>query len=293
MAASFINSIGSRAIWISALMVLCSSLTACDEKKASQMTGSPKPSSSGECDEEDDDCDSGSGSGSGSGTTFSLCAALKANTEVKAQFSSYSKWLCDEGGLEELRDDYYAGTGSHTVKTLRDGVVPGESGSSEMRLVSASLIPTTPAAYFAMVKLQMTDPDEFKAKKFETDAAVNYTPRKVNSDDVTYYYERSGEDIVGYVATTKFHTLRKGEAYIHTTLMDESATTDAKLAEKLKGLVIINRKDSNSTEVLTISDQQYDNNNNHNSTKTNIINGLAKDQERSYRNGRDAEKALE
>jgi len=273
--------------------IFAAALVGCEAGKAAKPASTTNKTVPKDCDpEEDDDCEVVD-DGGGDGSAFDLCKSLKANSEIKNNFSAYTKVLCDDGELEDLRGRFYRGTGSGTVRTLSDGTLSSDAGASEMRLVSSSSVPTTPEAYYAMVRLQMMKPNDFKSKGFEVDPDVEYQTRKVGTNDVTYYYERRGEeDIASYVATTKFHTLRKNVAYAHTTLMDESAKADTKLTEKLKGLVIINKSGSD-VEVFTISDQQYDNNNNHNATKNRVIDGLVKDQIRSIKNGKDADKALD
>jgi len=238
--------------------------------------------------EEDEDCSEPDPEESSvPGAPYDLCKAVSANSEMKASHASFVTLLCKDGKLDELRGKFYTGGSTAKINVWSDA---NKGDTSQMLMGSAMSTTTTPSAYFAMTKLQMTKPSEFKSKGFEVNPDTIYTPSTVTDSSVKYKYdyEKQGDaDGVTYEATTKFFTLKSKQAYLVSTLLDKDVRGTL---PAFRGIIIIN-KSEDTTEVFTVSDQTYANNGNHQSTVDKVKSRLGEEQMRMHRNSKDATKA--
>lgn len=253
-----------------------------DEESALRMTQDED-----ECNS-DDPSDPDPATSSAPGTAYDLCAALKKNSEMSGKHASFLTALCTDGKLDELRGKYYTGGSTAKINVLTSSEKTG--GKSEMRIGSAMSVSATPADYFAMTKMQMSSPSKFKELGFKVNPDTEYTVKSgegTNEIKYNYRYQKTSDpDEVNYEATTKFITLKSGQAYLVSTIMDKAVVT----INDLRAIIIINKRDS-GTEVVTFSDQTYDNNGNHQSTVDKVKSRMGEEQIRMFENSKDAAKA--
>jgi hypothetical protein len=230
-------------------------------------------------------------SGGNSSGGFDFCTTLQKQ-DMDTSVLSLAKELCSTG-LATLREPGNIYKGESDAKILKSSAKELSGDQSQIKFYSASASPATVENYFAMLRLQMRDPDKFKSAGFEVDAAVKYEIKENDAKEVSYVYENSAEDDrVKYAASTKFITLKEGEAYATATVLNDDTVKPLVLL-KLAGLVVLLKNKDGGTEVLTVSDQTYDNSGDHAATTSRATKRLGEEQKRSYKNSKSADKAAD
>lgn len=260
------------------LVTLCF-ITGCSEKKASESTGKPTNPSDGTTDEGDDDGTTDSGS-------FDLCEDGLEVVDVSG-FSSYVKQLCTDGKLKSLRAESAVYTGGD-AKIFKDKVEKGDEETS-IRLYTSSLVNAAVEDYWALMQLQLKKPDAYK-ENFDYDASASLSEVEPSGDTVKYRYayDSNNGGGVDYDATTKFHVLEEGQAYMSSTTHDKMHET----LKSIKALIIINKKSATKTEVFTMSDQTYEHDANQaDATEEEAIAKAEEEQARMFKNAKDASQA--
>ena len=265
----------------------------CAEKKAevaapkATTTATPIPD---DCEEDDEreECkvDPIPGGSSTPIVDYDVCKALSANSEMKGTQKTFLTELCTNGKLEELRTQFYKGSGSAKINVWSDAAKTGNY--SEVLVGSSMLVPTTPSAYFAMTKLQMTRPSDFKAKGFATNPKVTYTPQTPTATSVKYKYnfQETQDRFIEYEATTNFVTFESKKAYLISTSSDAEGTN----IQTFRGIIAIAEKGT-KTEVFAVSFQSLNNDGDHPKALADVKARLGEEQVRMYTNSKDATKA--
>ncbi len=221
--------------------------------------------------------------------TFDLCNdGLKKSTKLSS-WSSLVDELCDDGKLKDLRKtaNVYKG-GDPIVSNKSDK----ESEETNIVLYSSSQYSAAVDDYWSLVRLQTTDPAEFRTLKFLFDENVDMQDVTATSTSSSYKYSNDPQDgsRVEYKAKTTYLTLVKGQAYVAATSLVEKIET----MKALKGLIIVNKLSSSKVEVFTISDQTYEHKDGESNTvETRVLTSLKKEQKNAYENAKDAKKATE
>lgn len=275
--------VGGAWALMSALVAL-GLLTGCNEKSAAKSGSTPSPG--GESGDSDDDGgDESDSDGTGSGT-FDLCKDGLEEVSISG-FSTYIKQLCSDGKLVALREDDKVYTGGD-AKIFKDNVEKGDTETS-IRFYTSSLVDAAVEDYWALMQLQLKKPEAYR-KNFDSDESADLTEVEPDGESVQYRYsyDSGNGGGVNYVATTKFHVLKKGQAYMTSTTHDKMYET----MKDIKALIIINKKSSSKTEVFTMSDQNYEHAENQaDATETEAITKAEEEQKRMYKNAKDAENA--
>lgn len=267
----------------------------CDEKKAAQTSTTPKPGKdAGDEGEGDEGKDEGKDEGDDVGETtsgtaeFDLCKDGLSSSSKLGTWSKLVDELCDDGRLDDLRKTSNVFKGD-TPKIIDESEVGGTE--TVMNLYSSAQYNAAVDDYWALVRLQFVDPKKYK-ENFEFDEDVTVTDVNANSTSSTYDYTNDGGEggVVRYVAKTTFVTLKKGQAYVAATELQESKET----MTALKGLIIVNKLSSSKVEAFTISNQTYSHQDGQgDATKTRAINSLKNEQKRAFSNAKKAKTATE
>ena len=260
----------------------------CKEKKSSK----DNPGASGAaapCDAaKDPSCKSTS-----SGTALTdVCSGVNQNDVLK-EYSALTVVICSGGtsGLQALiAKSLYTGSGTSTVQDLNSEELPQKQ--SRIKFLSVMRVNTKPQSYFNLMKLEITQPSQYKAAGFETDEKVNYEVKSAQGDTASYRYKNTSEApevVVDYTASVRFVTLVPDKAFLVATTLDKSAPKEA--IQALIGYSLIFTSGATTTDVVSISDQTYDNNGNHSTTLAKAKRATQTEQLRSFRNGQNADKA--
>lgn len=266
-------------------------LAGCDEKKASTASTTPKPvkgDGEGEGEEGGEGDDGGKTLGQGGGGEFDLCKDGLLESSKLGTWSKLVDELCEDGRLVELRKSENVFKGD-SPKIIDESEVGGEE--TTMNLYSSAQYGAPVDDYWSLVKLQFVDPTKYK-ENFEYDADVTVKDVNASSSSSTYDYTNDGGEggVVRYVAKTTFVTLKKGQAYVAATELQESKET----MTALKGLIIVNKISSSKVEAFTISYQTYSHQDGQgDATKTRAIKSLENEQKRAFSNAKKAKTATE
>lgn len=185
--------------------------------------------------------------------SFDLCGGLSETLASLEGFAPAEEALCGSGdGLKTLRAEYLYTGGE--PKLFKPKGSAGDGSAISVRLLTATLVEANASDYFALVRLQVSRPKAFKNNYFHDDG-IELSDVSYEGDHSSFTYEYTdGEGRVAYKATSRFYTVKAGQAFVSATGMDESIET----MKSLKGLVIVNQKDATHSEVITISDQTYE-----------------------------------
>lgn len=243
-------------------------LTHCAEKKAKKES-KPAPAAS-----------------TSSEPTTDTCTALKSHGSLNQIAPNLVTRLCGGTMIQDLNTIAFSGQGEPTIK-----VESKDLGQRRTEMQSSSLLATSakPKSYFNMMRLQVTQPQDFKSAGFETDAAVTYTIINTTPQQTTYRYvndSQKPEVVVDYEATASFLSIEENSIYAVTSVWQKKYET----VENLKGLVVI-VKDGNGAKVYAVADQTYDNNNDHAKTLQKAQQAFKDDLKRAYRNSLNAARA--
>jgi hypothetical protein len=265
----------------------------CDEKKSEPInktkTNTSGSGEEGEGEEGEGEEGEGEGTEAGEGDEFDLCKdGLKAEKKLSS-WSSLVEELCDDGKLKDLRKSSNVFRGGDPIVSNKSDK---ESLETNIVLYSSSQYSATVDDYWSLVRLQTTDPEEFRALKFKYDENVDMADVSATSSASSYRYTNDPQDgsRVDYKAKTTYITLKKGQAYVAATAHVEKIET----MKALKGLIIVNKLGENKVEVFTISDQTYEHKDGESDTvETRVLSSLKKEQKNSFENSKTAEKATE
>lgn len=231
---------------------------------------------------------SGSTTGGSSSTTFDLCKdGLKASTKLQ-DFQTYVTELCGtDNKLQALRksDNIYTGGDAKILQNTTSS-----STDTSMRLYTSALYDAKPEDYWALLRLQFTKPQVYKTVyAYDQDAELHVN--QASSDQVTFEYVNTDANDpnlgVDYDAKTIFVTLKANQAYVTATVETQMKQT----MKALKGLIIVNKKSNGKLEVITMSDQTYETNDQAEAVKTRAISALKAEQKRAFENSKKADKA--
>ena len=204
-----------------------------------------------------------------------------------AQFSGFLATLCGTK-LTSLRSSSYRYKGSGTPVIDSSSSEQG-SGKSYMQLWMSMLIPTDPKSYFNMMRLQAGFPEKFD-DIYEYDQAVTYTKKSTTSDSVSYNYKNRKEDVpVDYDSTSYYLEVVPNQTYVVTSEL----TAGNSVVIALRGLQVIHavEGESNITEVFTMSDQTFENQNDHQGTISKAEASFKDEMSMSFRNSLKATQA--
>lgn len=271
---------------------------ACKEKRAVKEV--PKSGVAG-CDAtKDPNCVSSTTPISYSGP-IDLCGLINKNPEM-AEFAAVTQLICKDGTaglLSMAATSLYRGGAAATLKDILAQEMANKQ--SRIQFFGAMQIAPKPRSYFNFMKLQIAQPSTFDQAKFmingkedhfETDSKVSYEVKPAVGNGVTYRYKNTTEApevVVDYTATARFITLIPEQFYIVSTAKDKNAGGETVLA--LKGYSIIYASSATTTDVISISDQIYDNNGQHPETLRKARNAAQAEQMRSFRNGQKSDQA--
>ncbi len=217
-----------------------------------------------------------------------MCSDL-ANHAVAshAQFKGFLSTLCNNK-LSSLRSKglRYQGSGTPNIDATSS-----EQGSAKsyMQLWMSMLVPTDPKSYFNMMRLQAGFPDKFD-DIYEYDQAVTYTKKSTTVDSVSYNYKNRKEDVpVDYDATSYYLEIVPGRTYAVTSNLDNGNS----VVVAFRGLQVIHAAEgqTNITEVFTMSDQTFENQNDHPGTISKAENSFKDEMAMSFRNSLKANQA--
>lgn len=204
-----------------------------------------------------------------------------------AQFSGFLSTLCSSK-LTALRSSSYQYLGKGDPNIESSSSEQG-AGKSYMQLWMSMLVPTDPKSYFNMMRLQAGFPEKFD-DVFEYDQAVTYTKKSTTVDSVSYNYKNRKEDVpVDYDATSYYLEVVAGRTYVVTSEL----TLGNSVVVALRGLQVIHTAEgqNNVTEVFTMSDQTFENQNDHQGTISKAESSFKDEMSMSFRNGLKATQA--
>ncbi len=276
------NLIASSSIIASLLL-----FSSCAEKKSEPIK--TKESTNGSRTGQDEGQGEGQGEGQDEPDSFDLCKdGLKKSTKLES-WTPLVKVLCEDGKLKELRKTANVYKGGDPII---DNKSKKESKETNIILYSSSQYSAAVDDYWALVRLQTTDPGEFRTLKFLHDENVEMKDVSAALTSSSYHYSNDPQDgsRVDYKAKTTYVTLLKGQAYVAATALVEKLET----MKALKGLIIVNKLSGSKVEVFTISDQTYEHKDGESNTvETRVLTSMKKEQKNAFGNAKDAKKATE
>jgi len=278
--------LATRLIVATSLLTTILFFTACDEKK-SEPIAKTKGSTSGGSSTEGEGEGDGDGEDGGNSGSYDLCNdGLKKSSKLDS-WSALVKELCDDGKLKDLRksSNVYKG-GDPIVSNTSEK----ESEETNMMLYSSSQYSAAVDDYWSLVRLQTSDPAEFRDLKFLYDENVEMSKVAATSASSSYRYANDPQDgsRVEYEAKTTYITLKKGQAYVAATSLVKKIET----MKALKGLIIVNKIGESKVEVISISNQIYEHKDGESNTvETRVLKSLEKEQKYAFENAKDAKKA--
>jgi hypothetical protein len=224
----------------------------------------------------------------GSSDSADICADLKGNAVMAQDFSSLVARLCDGSTLKNLRGKFFSGAGDpQLVVTSKEAA----GAKSDLTLASSSSVTSSAKSYFNMMKLQISKPSQFTSEGYESDPKVTYSVLTPGANKVQFSYKNSAEApevIVDYEAEASFAEVKKDSLYVVASKLTKFKET----VQEFKGIIVISKKDgASSAEVFSLSDQKYDNNNNHATTVQKFTKNASAETKRSFNNSASASKA--
>lgn len=227
-----------------------------------------------------------------SGTQYSgdLCSTLSGDTYLASTFGVFIGALCSNGGerLALLRTDQYAYRGNGTPAVIIDAKEDTtRENVSSMQAYAAFLTPASPRSYFELMQRKITQPNQFKLEypsdTFDPDIVYENQSGSIESG-VTYKYTNNSnapDTIVQYRSVARFLTVVEGKVYVVASEFVDDDEKDTILG--VKGLSIINERQGNVTEVVSVSDQDFENGNNHSSAVGDAESNFKNDLNYSYK----------
>lgn len=199
-----------------------------------------------------------------------LCSQLSQNNYLMQSFGVLLQDLCGNNGqkLERLRNQYvYRGVSAPQVIieaeestiTFQDNIK-----RSNMKAFAAMITPASPQSYFELLTMKIDQPQQFGQlyPQDTIDQNVEYT--KLNgspSNGVTYRYlnNNGAESQINYEAVARFIVISPNQLYVVASDFVQKLET----VDSADGLSIINLNESGITEVISASEQTFENYNNH------------------------------
>lgn len=231
-----------------------------------------------------------------------LCPKLLQNTNLTDELKNkyYLNELCNTY-INDLSSNEFLYIGSENPN-LKIKAEDKQNGNTYTQLWGAMLTSAETQAYYNMVKLQITDPEEFKNQNFEYDKDIQiYDILNKTFDSVNYRYKNvkhrnSNVFSVEYCGITKFLNIKVNDLYL--TTMDnpnpyiyiilndlDQNKKDMGNVSFLKSFIIIYKnKKLNGTHVIFMTEQIAENENNHNIAVEESINAFKADIIRAYNN---------
>lgn len=218
-----------------------------------------------------------------------LCTGLgQQQIAADLSFRDLINELCG-GLLTALRSESNQYRGSGTPNIQPQAVQKGTQ--SQMRLFASMATRADAKSYYNLMRLQISRPDDFKSQGFEYDSAIKYEILSNNGNSVSYHYtNRKEELVVEYNATSVFVEAIPNKLYLVTSKMDKSLG----IVKTFRGLQVIYQNSGSAgqyAEVFSMSDQLYDNNDDHDTTVSKARNEFIQDMARGYRNSEKAQLA--
>jgi|GEM_PF-1765771 len=221
-------------------------------------------------------------------STSDICADIKGNATLTQDFSALVGRLCDGSTLKNLRGKFYAGTGEPQMIVTAKEVA---GAKSDLTLASASSVSSSAKSYFNMMRLQISKPSQFTSEGYESDPKVTYNVLVPGTNKVGFAYKNTAEApevIVDYEAEATLLEVKKDSIYVVASKLTKFKET----VQEFKGIIVISKRDSGSgAEVYSLSDQKYDNNNNHATTVQKFTKNATAETKRSFNNSSSASKA--
>lgn len=222
-----------------------------------------------------------------------LCTDLKADSAVYGAHKTMINLFCgssskSSGLITQLRQSDRVYKGGAPIVT--DESSEESNQRSRMKLYTSNIYNTDATSYFKMMKLQMFDTPTFKSAGFETDANTTYTVQSKDKDtSVSFNYVNDAETtvIVNYDAKTTFYTVKSSDTGIKRYIVGTKLTKSNETVVELEGVVVINEYKADGqmvAEVFTLSNQLYDNNNDHATTLKKAKSNIETEQVRSFKN---------
>lgn len=217
------------------------------------------------------------------GSAGELCAALRNSPDL-VNFQQLIQGICVSPTYESLTNGpaRYAGSGN-PVPLISSQALP--ENTSSMLMQSSMATSARAATYFEMMKLAKFEPTAFKNRGYEVDEYVTYTQTEKLADRVSFKYENTSqapEILVQYNATSGFYTLVSEKIYVMANVLNQNLAKET--LKDMKALVIAYQGNPGVTTVISVANQLYDNNGNHDTTLQKASEGFAKEIARSYRN---------
>lgn len=225
-----------------------------------------------------------------------LCTVLQSDSYLSSKFAAFVGALCGNGGstLSLLRSEQYAYKGNGTPVLKIDSKVStvqrdDDLARSEMQAYGSFLTPATPLSYFELMQMKIDKPSVFTstypADTLPAANTVEYTKISGSvASGVRYRYVNKTSTStdagdVDYEATAKFLTLVPNQTYVVTTEFELKHD----MVDGTRGLSIIHLKSPGVTEVISVSDQIFENGDNHDSAVDDAKKNLERDLNYSYR----------
>jgi lathosterol oxidase len=239
-----------------------------------------------------DDTSDKNGASAGSMESRELCDKLKKDSELSRSWKTEVDQLCAK--LLDLRKDQrvYRGNGIATAYIDQSERVAVVVDISRVHLYSSLRQTNHPRYFFEKVKLEVSDPDQFKSSGFEMtpdERDIEFSVLQVDPKFTRYQYLNTAEvDVaIEYEGRSSFYEVVKDDTYA----VVSRAMKTLQTIEEFTGLIVIHRiPDTKDIEVFALTIESYRNFGNH----TQLVNKLQKkfedEQTRGFRNGMHAGK---
>jgi hypothetical protein len=260
-----------------------------DDNSSSNSKGKPSKNNSNSGDTDDNSDDSGGDSTRSaelSDAAKGLCDATKGNADLMALAKAQVNLVCSK--LEMLRTESNILRSSTVAKLIPDvkEKVAGKDTLTRMRVFSSLRQASTPFAFFQKVRLEVSNPSDFKRLKFTLTPDADYIVHSVKKRDATVaeFDYLNASDInaqVQWLGRSNFFVIKEGVTYAVVTRLTESKAT----IKGFDGFILINQFSDKEIEVFAITDETYENFGDHEATARKLENKFAIEQTRGYENG--------
>lgn len=225
-----------------------------------------------------------------------ICSALMAYQRVGLRYGSLLTRLCANGAsqLSLLRSPQYRYMGNEPANLIIDAQESTQQKADNLarsNMVASGLFatPASPCSYFHLMQMKVDTPKKFELQfpeeMYKSRNEVKYEKISGNvQSGIHYRYTASETDTadagtIDYEAIASFYTLVPKQLYVVAT--DFQKKYD--MIDNIRGLSIISRDASGVTEIVNISEQLFENGNNHDSAVSDARKDLTQDMRNSYK----------
>lgn len=216
-----------------------------------------------------------------------LCDRMKGKTDFYGQWKTETDSMCEKITMLRGSDKVYVGGGSPIVTKDKEQRVGTTADVSRVVLFSSIKEKNEPRFFFSKVRMEVSDPPQFKAKGFRMtpdEAAIDFAVLEKTKAFTRYHYTNNSEVGVPieYNGRESFYEIEKDKTYVVVSKAEDYIQS----IKEFIGLIVINKIGTSDTiEVFAMAQEAYNNYGNHDKVVSRLVTKFGLEQTRGYENG--------